>query len=736
MSRHLPTTVRRRRGVPGTVARVLLVVLAALGIGVVGSRSDTEPTHGGTDRAGASAHRAIEELVAPGPTPEALAALPADFEAVTGSSASIERGRDGTRRAVNPAGGCSAPWGEDNTRWDFGTACRAHDLGYDLLRYAEEKGTSLRPEVRRSLDERLSADMDRICTLDPRGSRAWCDSVAAVYSAGLEVNSWHQRWGPPVGEPLAPLLAGVVAIGSLLSYRLRDRLLPASGPRFRPRVRSGAGTRQTSALRGGGWTVVGVGGVALVVSGEVVLSVVRWAGADGAALWPLTWLAQTTVVFFFALGHANATHWAAVRRAGGGVREFLSHRGNGLLRLTLVFAVVAFAVPIALELLRVPRDTAEGVVRLALHPLWLLGLYLLTVISTPLMSALHRRAPRTTPAVLVMSLGAVEWLRSPQDVGDPSGTASLSGHVAALLVALSAQQLAFGHRDGLRPGRRGLLAGACAGAVALAAGVFAGWWPAAVLAVGGAPPALSGPAPAVLLLGLVHLGILGTARPLLARLAGSGPVARAAGLASRAPMSLYLLFLAATLVVVAAVHLPERFGVAPGWWLRPRTLLALTLLVGPAVVVFSWVERHGRHRPFGPPVGRATRPAPRGFLDRVATFAGFGFAVTGVFGFAVTTLGGRVPALDGLLLDPVQSLVQLLLGAALLHSARRATTATPVPWVLMSVACVPPLLSVTADSPPDPLGLAVHLAAGVFGLGAAIATVLSTPRSPARWWKS
>jgi hypothetical protein len=146
--------------------------------------------------------------VHPGARPDALALLPADFTSVTGVKPGALSARDGTVRAVHTDGGCSTPWGDDNTKRDYSVPCKAHDLGYDLLRYAATKGSPLAPEVRAALDDRLSKDMHAICGLNPMNSAGTCQVVASLYSAGLVVNSWHQRWGPPVGDPLGPMLAG------------------------------------------------------------------------------------------------------------------------------------------------------------------------------------------------------------------------------------------------------------------------------------------------------------------------------------------------------------------------------------------------------------------------------------------------------------------------------------------------------------------------------------------------
>src|SRR5690606_22490564 len=78
------------------------------------------------------------------------------------------------------------------------------------------------------------------------------------------------------------------------------------------------------------------------------------------------------------------------------------------------------------------------------------------------------------------------------------------------------------------------------------------------------------------------------------------------------------------------------------------------------------------------------------------------------------------------------SLVQLLLGMSLLHSVRTGSTNAPSTWVLTAAACIPPLLSVTATSSPDTLGLAVHTSACLLAAAAAAVTTAAALTSPGR----
>ncbi|NBH04267.1 phospholipase, partial [Amycolatopsis sp. SID8362] len=178
-----------------------------------------------------------------------------------------------------------------------------------------------------------------------------------------------------------------------------------------------------------------------------VTALAHWAGAAETAWWPLTWLTQLAPLIFFAGGHANAAGWRAEQERGGGYRHFLAERASPLLRPALIFAVVALLTPLALELLGSPAGTTATVMRIALHPLWLLGVYLLTIVCAPPLLALHRRAPVTATAVLLALVVGGEVL------ADATGS-PLPRYAATFALALLAQQLAFAHADGVRPSRR------------------------------------------------------------------------------------------------------------------------------------------------------------------------------------------------------------------------------------------------------------------------------------------
>lgn len=707
-----PAAARPRRRW-STSGWLLLVLFIVFGFGLIASRPASPPDQGPPTGDVLAAQNAIDALVHPGPWPSALARLPKDFTAETGVRPGVLTARDGTVRAVHVDGGCSAPWGDDNTKWDYSVPCKAHDLGYDLLRYADKKGHPLDQAARASLDAQLSKDMHHTCDLNPMDSPRTCRLVATLYSAGLVINSWHQRWGPPVGDPIDAMVAGVLVIGALLVLRLRS--WPAARRRSGP-VRTGSPSR---------WALLGAGGAVLLMLGESVTALADWAGAPESALWPLTWLAQLTPLLFFAGGHANAAGWAAEHDRG--YRHYLAERASPLLRPALIFAVVALLVPLALELLGIPAGTSATVMRIALHPLWLLGVYLLMIVGAPALLALHRRSRRATVFTLAALVVAGEL------TAVRSGS-QLPHYGATLALALLAQQLAFAHADGVRPSRRVLAGAAVAGAGGLAVASFALGASPTLLGSPGAPAALSAPPWEVLLLGVAQAGLAGLFAAPLRRWAARPVVRRVVGPVLHAPMSLYLAFLAAMLLLVSVVYLPGPVAEDLRWLARPRTAMAVALLAVPALVVFWWFER--RPRPgafeFEPPARVRTGPGWHPvLLARAAAVLGIGYATAGVFGLALARFGDVAADADllGLRFDPVQSLVHLLLGVLLLHTVRTGATATAGTWLACALGCIPALVAASDGEPSGAATVVLHAATALFALVAAASCLVPARRA-------
>ncbi|MFI9816587.1 phospholipase A2 [Saccharothrix variisporea] len=637
-------------------SRFLLIAVAVFVCGVVASRpagaADGRPLVGDV----ATAATAVQAMTSPGGV-SPLGGFPADFNEVTGRSPVSVTALDGTSRAVDPTGGCSGPAGD--TEWDFGVACKAHDLGYDLLRYAEHKGQPLGPDARKALDARLSADMHTQCELNPRDNAARCHVVAGLYAAGLEFNSWRQRWGPPGHEPVLAWGFGSAVVVFLLVARLARRREPA------PEVVAEAVVEDRFS------TFLRLASLGLVVVGQSLLTVTQWAGAGANWLWLLTWVLQTIPLFYFAGGHANLAGWLAVQRQGGGYGRYLAGRITWLLRPVLAFVLAWLVLPLPLELLDVPKDRVEVFGRLIAHPLWFLGLYLVTVAATPVMAWLHRNARLVTPVVLLALMIMADALR----VGFEWRT---GGYLNLVLGALFLQQLGFQYESLRRVSRRVLVACALLTVPTLLALIAFGGYPRTMMAVPGEQTSnLSPPTVCLLVLGLGQIAVVLLARDRVSTwLAGRAPW-HVVDYARRAPMTVYLGYLTALAAVVALLGLLDAPAAVPRW------LTVLVLLLLPVLLLFHRFERAAAE------IACHTRETHRA---RLAVTLGVGFGVLGVLGFVVTGFAGEAGTLVVLRVDPLQNLIHLLLGWYLLHTARAGTCHGRRPWLLTALACVPPLL--------------------------------------------
>jgi hypothetical protein len=661
--------------------RFTVVTLAVFVCGVIASR----PAHGdvGMPPSGdvVAAANAVNAFAAPSTAHDPRLDLPPDFARETGRDPKTVRAPDGTLRVVDASGGCSGPAGD--TEWDFSIACRAHDLGYDLLRYAEHKGHPLGQDARKALDDRLAADLHRQCALNPRGAEQSCHAVAETYAMGLKFNSWRQRWGPPGHEPVVAWAFGSAIVVFLLLARLhgRQRFVAAapqplvSPPGSRPNrlrwlIRGGDRTTDAnshdSAQPDRYSTFLRLLSVVLLVLGETVATLAHLRGFGTPWLWAL----QAVPLFFFAGGHANLRSWQT-HESGFGC--WVSSRTSWLLRPVMAFVLLWVVLFAALNLLDV---RVEAYSRLITHPLWFLGVYLLAVAATPAAAWLHQRFRRTAPFVLMLVTLTVEIARTSMDW-------KTGGYVNLIVGALLMQQIGFFYADGTlqQISRRVLVALV---AVTLPALVFFSGYPRSMMVLGVAQVCL-----ALLARGRVTAWLEGRSWHVV-------------NFARRAPMTVYLAYLAGVGAVVGLLGLTQ----APIW---------LVFLLLPLTLVF---HRFEARRVWFP------RLAHESHRTRLATAMGVVFGTLGVLGFVVSGfLGHGVLVL--LPVDPLQNVIHLLLGWYLIHTARTGSCDTRLPWLLTALACVPPMLALE----PTPPVVVLHAVA--IGFAALGAIPRSRPRTPA-----
>ena len=142
-------------------------------------------------------------------TTDAVPTIPADFESVIGYAPTVVDGI-----LANPDGDCSSPV---TLPVEFDSACKAHDLGYDMLRYADRAGEPLGPWARRAIDAQLSTRMHDACgSRTDSVARAGCLAMADIAIGFVDANSWRQGYAIPGPEPIGIYCAAALVVGLLL----------------------------------------------------------------------------------------------------------------------------------------------------------------------------------------------------------------------------------------------------------------------------------------------------------------------------------------------------------------------------------------------------------------------------------------------------------------------------------------------------------------------------------------
>jgi hypothetical protein len=223
-------TLTRILGVVGVLALTVPATTAAIANTVTAPPQTGSPTADARSSVAGAAVAAITTQ----PVAVAAAAIPADFESVMGYRPLVRHGV-----LVDPDGSCSSPVPLPR---GFALACAEHDLGYDLLRYADLSGAALGPWARTAVDDRMVQRMRTACAdLDPGIQRALCSVADDVAGLVVEINSVRQLRGVPeetAGSWLVTgLSAGVLAaLFALLAMALtgacgrRGRAVPQGVP--------------------------------------------------------------------------------------------------------------------------------------------------------------------------------------------------------------------------------------------------------------------------------------------------------------------------------------------------------------------------------------------------------------------------------------------------------------------------------------------------------------------------
>lgn len=206
------------------ISRTLMCVAAATAaVAATTGAASTQPATDRTSPIAVAVHALVTE-----PAAAAALTIPRDFPSVMGYRPRVQ-----DAMAENPRGDCSSPVPLPS---EFDSACKAHDLGYDLIRYAAATGTTVDPQWRRAIDAQLKTRMHAACVdRTDDGPRQVCDAAASVAATAVDLNSWRQSFGAPVSEPAMPYALGgaavaLMALAAMPAGRYLRRRVPVSAP--------------------------------------------------------------------------------------------------------------------------------------------------------------------------------------------------------------------------------------------------------------------------------------------------------------------------------------------------------------------------------------------------------------------------------------------------------------------------------------------------------------------------
>jgi peptidoglycan/LPS O-acetylase OafA/YrhL len=402
-----------------------------------------------------------------------------------------------------------------------------------------------------------------------------------------------------------------------------------------------------------------VASLAVVMVGHTLMATVEPGGRVGNVLTALpqaqllTWLFQVVPVFFLVggFGHAAALR---VRPDGSGPSygAFVASRMTRLLPPAAVLCAVWLSAGLLLELTGTDDGLPRTAARVAVQPLWFLGVYVAVVASAPAMLALHRRFGLRVVGALALATGLLDLLRFSADDGALPGVCYLSVGT----VWLAVHSLGFAWFDGTLEGHgRALALGGLSVAAAL---VLSGPYPTSMVGLPGAPVSNMSPPTLALLAHAVWLtGLVVLLRPRLRRTLSGRRAWTAVVAANGVCMTAFLWHLTALFAVLGLT--PRLRTASPGWW-ATRPLVVTATLLGTALLVAAF-RRFERSSALpvrtGLVVGAGAAAAAAGLLTMSATGA-------------VGVLSGRRASLAGFEVTPTMAAALLGVGIVLLGVLR------------------------------------------------------------------
>jgi fucose 4-O-acetylase-like acetyltransferase len=349
--------------------------------------------------------------------------------------------------------------------------------------------------------------------------------------------------------------------------------------------------------------LIRVAAIAAVVVGHWIATGITYkhgqlGGVDllGVSPWTswLTLVFQVVPLFFLVGGYAGALSWTRYQAAGGSAFGWTRRRAKRLLVPTAGYvATIAIAVLACTALGANRGDLEEAGWALSLH-LWFLAPYLLLLLLTPALLALHRRYGIAVPVAMATTAVLI-------DVAVIEGHWHFVGWANYLLVWGTFHQLGFAWHEGFLAGRRGRAFALAVGAIfAVVALIWWGPYPVSMVGVPGARiQNASPPSTALLAFGLAQVAVVLLAAPSISSWLARPARDRLRGTIQRAnamTMPIYLWHMA-PVVLVTVVAYPNHWLAQPAigsraWWVQRIPWVAALALVLVAVLALVALAAH------------------------------------------------------------------------------------------------------------------------------------------------
>jgi peptidoglycan/LPS O-acetylase OafA/YrhL len=347
----------------------------------------------------------------------------------------------------------------------------------------------------------------------------------------------------------------------------------------------------------------------------------------------LTWIFQVMPIFFIVGGYSNAVSLESSARKGDKYPVWLAARLNRLVAPLLVLLLVWSGIALTMHLLDVRPAVIQFTSKASLIPTWFLAIYIMLVILAPAAYRAWRRYG-------FLSFSAFFGLAVLTDIGFFAAELRWLGWSNYFWVWLAVHQLGFAWRDGRLGSPALLLACSAAGFVTLYLLVTKGPYPLAM--VGSPDEGLSNTLPpkiTLIALGIVQFGLLLALEGPMRRALESLRLWTATVLINSMIMTLYLWHITVMVLLGTVLYLADGFGfgIEPGtatwWWTRPLWIGVLLVLLFPAALALSPLERRGRSR------GSTVPSAGRQIVGAVLLC--LGISLLAVFGYGGGVFAGQ-----------------------------------------------------------------------------------------------